>query len=239
MKYFIDQPGCLGDILFTLNFAEQLSKEAEVYWHISPAFWESGIKRVKSPAILGPHVSRTSDIDKVYKLCDMGLGKIENMRGKYTHFGYDWSNWASSIKYERDYETEDDLRKYFGLEKGDPFILYNDCYGMQQFHKGVVNSIPDGYDGKVIKLEVFNEATVFDWCWIFENAEQIITVDTSILMVIETLELKAKKMIMHPRHYKITNLELGNLYSKPWEWVEYDRDTWRELCPREPEYYDA
>ena len=50
MKYFINQPGCLGDILFTLNFAEQLSKEADVYWKVAPTFWESGIKRVISPA---------------------------------------------------------------------------------------------------------------------------------------------------------------------------------------------
>jgi len=236
MKYFIDQPGCLGDIIFTLNFAEQLSKEAEVYWHISPAFWESGIKKVQSPATLGPHVSRTSDIDKVYKLCDMvHRGDSELMRGKYTHYGYDWSNWASSIKYERDHETENDLRKHFGLEKGDPFIVYNDCYGSDKFHNGVVNSIPDGYDGKVIKLEVFNEATVFDWGWIFENAEQIHTVDTSILYVIESLDIKSNTLSCHPRHYKFIIPMINNLFKKPWNFVEYDRDTWRKCCPDEAE----
>ena len=67
MKYCIDQPGCLGDIIFSLNLAEQLSKEAEVYWHISPTFWESGIKRVQSPAIMGPNIPRRiQDSDKVF-----------------------------------------------------------------------------------------------------------------------------------------------------------------------------
>ena len=237
MKYFIDQPGCLGDIIFTLNFAEQLSKEAEVYWHISPVFWENGINRIKSPAIMGPNIPRRiQGSDKVFDLCDMcNRNSPELMRMKYTHFGYDWSRWADSIKFDRNLEIEDALKKHFNLEEGEPFIFYNDSYGFGNVHKGVVQSIPENYDGKVIKLNVFENISILDWCWIFENAEQIITVDTSILMIIETLELKAKKMIMHPRHYKRTMPQLESLYSKPWEWVEYDRDTWRELCPQEPE----
>ena len=72
MKYCIDQPGCLGDTLFVLNFAEQLSKEAEVYWHISPVFWENGINRIKSPAIMGPNIPRRiQGSDKVFDLCGM------------------------------------------------------------------------------------------------------------------------------------------------------------------------
>ena len=45
MKYCIDQPGCLGDILFTLKIGEVLSEKGEVDWFVNPSFWESGISR--------------------------------------------------------------------------------------------------------------------------------------------------------------------------------------------------
>lgn len=236
MKYFINQPGCLGDILFTLNFAEQLSKEADVYWKVAPTFWESGIKRVISPAKIGPNVFQPSDTNKLFTLCDMvDRSNPELMRVKYTRYGLDWKDWASSVKFERNHETEDDLRKHLGIEKGDPFVIYNDSYGFNMPHNGVVKSIPEDYDGKVIKLQVFNEATIFDWCWIFENAEQIHTVDTSILYVVESLDVKAELMSCHPRHYKFIPPMINNLFKKPWKMVEYDRDTWRKCCPNEAE----
>ena len=28
---------------------------------------------------------------------------------------------------------------------------------------------------------------------------------------------------------------INNLFKKPWNFVEYDRDTWRECCPDEAE----
>ena len=116
MKYFINQPGCLGDILFTLNFAEQLSKEADVYWKVAPTFWESGIKRVISPAKIGPNVFQPSDTNKLFTLCDMvDRSNPELMRVKYTRYGLDWKDWASSVKFERNHETEDDLRKHLGI----------------------------------------------------------------------------------------------------------------------------
>ena len=47
MKYCIDQPGSLGDILFSIKIAEELAKKGEVYWYIAPCFWESGVSRIK------------------------------------------------------------------------------------------------------------------------------------------------------------------------------------------------
>ena len=76
---------------------------------------------------------------------------------------------------------------------------------------------------------------MFDWGWIFENAEQIHTVDTSILYVIESLDIKSNTLSCHPRHYKFINPMINNLFKKPWNLVEYDRDTWRECCPDEAE----
>jgi len=231
MDYCIDQPGCLGDILFTIKIAEELSKKGTVYWQVAPTFWNNGISRVKTSAVIGPSSPKNVRGGEVIKLSDTEL-----MRIKYTSIGMDWSDWADYVKYDRNTDIENALRQHFNLSEGEPFIFYNDTYGPGQKHNGVVNSIPKNYDGKIIKLEIFEGVTVFDWAWIFENAEEIHTVDTSILYVIETLNLKSKKMTCHPRHYKFSNSQINNLFKKPWEFIEYDRDTWRELCPNEEEF---
>lgn len=237
MDYCIDQPGCLGDILFTLKIAEELSKKGTVYWQISPAFWNNGISRIKSSSLISPHSPKVVRGGEVIKLCDLThRSDPELMRIKYTSLGMEWDGWSDYIKYDRNYDVESALKQHFGLQDGDPFIFYNDTYGPGQKHNGVVKSIPEDYDGKIIKLEVFEGVTVFDWAWIFENAEQIHTVDTSIMYVIETLNLKANRMTCHPRHYKFAIPQIYNLFKKPWEFIEYDRDTWRELCPNEEEF---
>lgn len=237
MDYCIDEPGCLGDILFTLKIGEELSKKGKVYWQIAPTFWDSGISRVKTSAMIHPSSPKNISGGEVIKLCDLThRSDPELMRIKYTSVGMDWSDWADYVKYDRNYDLESALKNHFNLVDGEPFIFYNDTYGPGQKHNGVIDSIPKDYDGKVIKLEIFEGVTVFDWSWIFENAEEIHTVDTSILYVIETLNLKSKKMTCHPRHYKFSNSQINNLFKKPWEFIEYDRDTWRELCPNEEEF---
>lgn len=237
MDYCIDQPGCLGDILFTLKIGEELSKKGTVYWQIAPTFWNSGINRIKTSAIIGPSSPKNVRGAEVIKLCDLThRSDPELMKIKYTSIGMDWNDWADYVKYDRDPDIENAIRQHFNLSEGEPFIFYNDTYGPGQKHNGVVNSIPKNYSGKIIKLEIFEGVTVFDWAWIFENAEQIHTVDTSILYVIETLNLKCKKMTCHPRHYKFSNSQINNLFKKPWEFIEYDRDNWRKLCPNEEEF---
>jgi hypothetical protein len=232
MNYIIDLPGCLGDILFTLKIAEEYSKTGDVYWNVFPVFWNSGINRIISSANIGPNQPTYLKGAQVIKLRDLTVsGDIEIMRKKYTSVGMDWSDWADYVKYDRNHDIENSLRLHLNIEKGDPFILYNDTYSFNNKHNGVINSIPKDYDGKLIKMQIFENLTIFDWCWIFENAEEIHTVDTSILCVIETLNLKCTKMTCHPRNYWQTILAINNLFKKPWQFIEYDRDEWRKYVP--------
>lgn len=236
MNYCIDLPGCLGDILFTLKIGEELSKSGNVYWHIFPSFWDSGINRIKTSCNIGPNIPTHIENSKTIKLRDLTVGRdIEVMRIKYTSVGMDWNDWSDYVKYDRNPEIENALRDHLNIEDGEPFIIYNDTYGFNQKHNGVINSIPKDYDGKVINLQVFRNLTIFDWCWIFENAEEIHTVDTSMMYVIETLNLKAKNMTCHPRHYLQAIPAINDLFKKPWQFIEYDRDEWRKCCPNENE----
>jgi hypothetical protein len=238
MSYCINEPGCLGDILFTIKIAEKLSEDGEVFWNIAPCFWESGINRVQTSekVHIGPNVERfVSDAQQI-KLTDLTDRSDSNlMIKKYESVNIEWEDWKDYLNYTRDLETEKNLKEFLGIVDGEKFILVNEYYGNNQIHLGVKKGIPENYPGKVIEFKVFNEATIFDWCSIFEEAEEIHTVDTSIQFVIETLELKASKLVVHPRHYLYTEPQVAPLFKKPWEWIKYDRDTWRILSPMEKE----
>ena len=102
--------------------------------------------------------------------------------------------------------------------------------------KGVYQQIPEGYDGKVVEMDPnISGGKVFDWCWVFENAEEMHSVDTSLHYVMETLDLKATRLTIHPRHYKYSERVYDGILKKPWQWIEYTRDEWREMTPMEVE----
>ena len=237
MKYCIDQPGSLGDIFFSIKIAEELSKKGEVFWYVAPCFWESGVSRIKvSDSVhIGPDVPRFVSGAETIKLTDITERHDPDlMIKKYEVAGVEWKDWSDYLKFERNYETEKDLKEFLGIEDGDRYILINEYYGSDQIHLGVRRDLPKDYPGKIIEMKIYNESTIFDWCGIIENAEEIHTVDTSVQYVIETLDLKASKFVDHPRHYKTLPI-IPKLFKKPCTWVEYDRDTWREMAPDEAE----
>lgn len=236
MIYCIDQPGSLGDILFTIKIGEELSKKGEVYWYVSPIFWERGVSRIKTFAHIGPSSPRQVLDSTQIKLCDLThRSDPDLMIKKYESVDMNWEDWSDYLKYERNSKTESDLKNILGIEPGDKYILFNEKYGMNQIHHGVKKHIPKDYDGKIIEMQILGGITIFDWCGILENAEQIHTIDTSIQYVMETLDLKASRIVAHPRHYKYTIPHVSRLFKKPWEWIEYDRETWRECAPQESE----
>jgi hypothetical protein len=53
---------------------------------------------------------------------------------------------------------------------------------------------------------------------VIENATEIYTVDTSILMLIEKLKLKSKTNILYPRHHEHTPKCLNKLFKTDWTW---------------------
>ena len=75
----------------------------------------------------------------------------------------------------------------------------NQIYGSNQIHLGVKRDLPKDYPGKIIEMQVLMSPQ-FLIGGIFENAEEIHTVDTSIQYVIESLDINAK-LVVHPRHY--------------------------------------
>ena len=62
------------------------------------------------------------------------------------------------------------------------------------------------FDLPVIDLEIIDGFSLFDWCKVIENAQEIHTVHTSMPYLIDKLDIKAEKYYMYQGIHK-TNVE--------------------------------
>jgi len=225
----INQPGSLGDIFFVQKLCKELSKEYNVFHSVTSQMWACGLEQLETHVNFGPNLSIPSD--GLYYDCSgqyRGRPLEDVMTAKYLGCDMDWRDWADYFKYTRNHERETRLRELFNIKENEPFILANKNYGFNFIHNGVENSIPKDYDGKVIWMSPSITPKIFDWCWMLENAEEIHIVETSINYIVDTLNLKAKKLISHPRHYEHTRMIIERLFSAPWQWVDYTEEEWKQ-----------
>jgi hypothetical protein len=234
MNIVIDQPGGLGDVFFIQKLCSVLSEDNVVYHPIIPTCWSAGVDQLITTTKIGPKGTLDIPYDnvKVINLSQVPMvrGSWDVMSSKYIAFDVSYDDWQDYFKYQRNYDREENLKKFLGLENGDPFILVNPFYSVYKVMGGVYNQIPEKYDGKIIEMNPnIPGGKIFDWCWVFENAEEIHSVDTSIHYIIETLDIKSKRLTIHPRHYKYSERVYDGILKKPWEWIQYTRDEWKEV----------
>ena len=236
--YVVDQPAGLGDIFFVQKIAAHyVDRGYRVYHPVTRPMWDNGARQVKSRAQLGHDLHIPSDHIRLDLSNQPRQTQYDVMQSKYTGLGLDWSDWADFFHFARDPETEDALFERLGLGTGVPYILLNVNYSLGQWAKtmrGPRRLIPDGWDGRVVDMHL--TGSVFDWCKVMENAQEFHSVDTCIQYITEKLELQATRLTVHPRHYARTKNAVGSLWKKqPWEWIDYERDDWRDLAPQEAE----
>ena len=131
MKYCIDQPGCLGDILFTLKIGEVLSEKGEVDWFVNPSFWESGISRLKTSFNLSPNAPRYVEGAEKISLCNLtDRPDPDLMLKKYAVVDMDWSDWSSYVKYDR----EKRLSSFAWISQFKYDVNSILCYWFMDFH---------------------------------------------------------------------------------------------------------
>lgn len=232
------QQGGLGDIFFVQKLCKNLSKNYNVYHPVTPEMWNAGASQlITGDVICGPNLDLPRENVMLYDCSNQPQpnGSADIMTSKYASSGVGWHDWRDHFTYKRNYEREGNLKETLGIQDGEPFIFANKWYSFRKPHEGVELSIPEDYDGKVIWMDTDLTPSVFDWCWILENAEQIHIVDTCLNYIVDTLNIKADTLICHPRHYKNTEECVGKLFNAPWQWVDYERWLWREKVPQELE----
>ncbi len=119
-----------------------------------------------------------------------------NMQSKYSLMNLDWNNWLKGFKYTRNIDKENDLYyNVLGLNDNSNYVFVN-RYANTENRRNDKVIFPD-FNIPVIESEIIKGFTLFDWCKVIENAQEIHTVHTSINYLIETLNIKSKKYVMH------------------------------------------
>ena len=125
--------------------------------------------------------------------------QYHTMLDKYRMMDLPENMWRT-FTWVRNYEKENEL--YNLLVKNEKYILINNFWS-----DGVLN-ISFNEDGRdVIYMNRINGFSLLDWSKIIENADEIHTVSTSNLYIIESLMLKTDKVYLYPRKPRENNFE--------------------------------
>lgn len=234
------QPAGMGDILFLQKAARHLiSKGYNIIWPVIPQFEyvSDYIKEINFVSLnkhfVGfEHYGKSEIIqteDFVYVPLNHSHYHFPGgpMKTKYSLFsklGFDISSedWIDYVDIQRDEEKEDACRKILGIEKNEDFIFVNDLFASPpDLYKREMN-IETNVKIVYHKPEHINQFTVFDLCWVLENAKEIHTVETSLCYLIEkvntqgSLHMYSRKINGRNQH---PNFDYVNhIYKKNWNY---------------------
>lgn len=132
------------------------------------------------------------------------------MPDKYTYLGLPVEMWRT-LKFKRNMEREQQLFDWLGLEET-KYDFFNSKFGGSFETIKIPNSKLIRVDMR--KIEGF---TLLDWGMVIENAQNIHTVETSIIYYIESLNCKATEKHLYPRMPWLPNVEyMMDLLGETW-----------------------
>lgn len=118
------------------------------------------------------------------------------MHSKYLMMQLDWTNWSEGFQFDRKIDKENDLYyNVLGLKDDSEYIFVN-RYANTENRRNNQLTFPE-FDLPVIDLQILKGFSLFDWCKVIENAQEIHTVHTSMPYLIDRLNIKAKKYYMY------------------------------------------
>ncbi len=106
------------------------------------------------------------------------------MRNKYDMMGMDWRTWRNHAMWKRDHEKENSLMELLGIKEGDKYTFVNKRYGGSGRRAVDINT-----EGSVIEMTEIDGYSLFDWTTVILAASEIHTVSTSLLFMIEILDI--------------------------------------------------
>ena len=226
-KCLIRQPAGLGDILFCQKISTKLIQDGyEVWWPVDNEYqWLSDyIKDINFCSIDDDFPFKSIYNSREYKntsdnvflplqSADTYYPGMCMMDAKYKSIGLEYSDWSDYLKFNRHKNREDELFKLLDLP--DNFTLVNRFFtSPPQACKHINIEKLDN----VVEVRHIPGFTLFDWCKVFEKAAEIHTVDTSILFILETLDI-TDKLFCYSRFDTPNFNNVSHLFSKLWHYV--------------------
>lgn len=138
------------------------------------------------------------------------------MPDKYEYLGLPVDLWRT-LSFKRNFERENELFDLLQLD-GRKYNFINEYFG-GSFERVNFN-LPKF---PIVGLQKINGFTMLDWGKVIENAENIYTVETSIIYYIESLKIKAKEKHLYPRLPWLGNCEYMRL-TLGGSWIYHDEN---------------
>jgi hypothetical protein len=118
----------------------------------------------------------------------------DTMRNKYLMVNMDYNEWKS-LTWLRHRYKEENLKKILNINNGDKYNLINENYS-RALHRNI--EINNGY--KNIIMRFIDGYSLLDWSGVIESATTIHTVDTSLMYLLEILELSTDDVHVYSRY---------------------------------------
>lgn len=207
----INQYFGIGDIIFSMSAIRSLNDK--IIWPVLPEYVE-GCNRAYPDIDFIDYNLLKIDYDRKdrYQLDDMDVIPLrwqdsplnKCMQLKYQYFGLSWQGWKQNAKWQRDFTKEEQLIKRFDIHDGEDFNLINikfGCWSQTKLSPGTSTANFQIPNNGLRNVEMFigSEFSLFDWAAIIQRARYIYTVSTSVLYLIEMLDLCCKEIHLYPR----------------------------------------
>lgn len=230
----IIQSAGLGDILFTAKIRHYLGSQG--YKVIHPVVSEYGwigeyidgnfpvLDRFELRNIIlnAPSVISTVHVDgddillvPLQSADQLFSGSV--MDAKYKLMGLDFCDWSSYLHIKRNYKKEKELTNLLGLNNTAGYIVVNDKYGSPPYFAR--KNINLETQTPVIQVDFLEGFTLFDWIGVFERAEQIHAVESSINYILEKENVNPSKVFIYSKHTPSSFDQVKHLFSKKWNYV--------------------
>lgn len=148
----------------------------------------------------------------------MGVPYERCMSSKYEYYGMDYRDWKEEAMWKRDLGNE---AMVFGSMTGvwgndwSGFTLVNKFFGSNSQLQANINPPPNDKYG-YLWIESILGASLFDWASAIEASGEIHTVSTSLLYILELLDLK-QPIHLYPRIPLETDFKnVDYLFTKPY-----------------------
>ena len=146
-------------------------------------------------AVRGDHrlhqgVTETSDFLFLALESSWRLNMRETMLTKYLMGGVDHSDWADYVHLRRDISREQALLKHLDITPTRQFIMINEHCSQGHF------PIPRLAEDE-IKMSIVPGYSLIDWLIVAEAANAIVTIDTSLVLLVEVLKLNKPLQVLN------------------------------------------
>jgi hypothetical protein len=222
-KILIDQPGYLGDIIFVMAIAQKYVKDGHIVdFPMFDEYFDASLQKYFPtinifPLSQLPTYNKYHSVDMVedetYHCLPLRASATRSayphMDNKYGFLGLPFTMWRD-IEITRDYNAENKLFNELGLKEGDKYNLIN------EYHQKAFVKMPISVDNgnKNIYMSKIDGYSIFDWIKVMENAQSIHTVATSIIFILDVIEIISNDVHIYKRHNLNTHRDYDYLLKK-------------------------